>query len=183
MKSINQIFLTAAIAVAGISTAAAQDVTMPVNKETSLIEYAETVNMSGVKKDELYKRGTTWFNKYYTNPASVIKKQSPEDGEITGIHTLKIYNTDKEGKKMQSGEIGYTVSLLFKDDRYRIVVTKFNQKGVSYKPIEPWMDKNSKGYNVNYANYLNQTDAFTKELIASIKKGMNETGVKAKTDW
>lgn len=161
----------------------AQDATIPVNADTKLIEYSEVVTMSGIKKDELYKRGLAWFTKTYKNPASVIKKQSPEEGIIEGIHVIKVYNTDKDGKKLQAGEIGYTVSILFKDDKYKYTITKLNQKGASYKAIEPWMDKNAKGFLPVHGEHLKQVDETVKSMIVDIKKGMNDAGTPKKSDW
>jgi hypothetical protein len=161
----------------------AQDATMPVNSETKLIDYTEVVTMSGIKKDELYKRGLAWFNKNYKNPAAVIKKQSPEEGIIEGVHLIKVYNTDKEGKKLQAGEIGYTITILFKDDKYKYSITKLNQKGASYKAIEPWMDKSAKGYLPVYGEHLKQVDEFAKNLVNEIKKGMNDAGAVKKSDF
>ena len=70
---------------------------LPIDDETKLITYKSVVTEAGTK-DELFDRGLKWFNKFYKNPADVIKEKNKETGKIKGIARMQIYEGDKNPK-------------------------------------------------------------------------------------
>ncbi|HKR04873.1 MAG TPA: DUF4468 domain-containing protein, partial [Bacteroidia bacterium] len=129
--------------------AIAQDSTykMPVNTETKLISYNKVVPVDSIDKNELYQRALNWANTFYKNPTDVIREKDPAAGKIVCKHRFKITNPPrKDGFVKDAGLVIYTLSLQFKDGRYKYDLTEINWKTISYYPIEKWMDTKANGY-------------------------------------
>lgn len=155
---------------------------IPVDTVTKLISYSEVVTQAGIK-DTLYNRTIRWGNAYYKNFQSVAKVLNKESGKIEGVHMFKIFNApDKEGLKTEAGVVSYAFIIELKENKYRYTITKMNLKGVSYFPLERWMNKKDPSYQPAWDGYLTQVDAKMQELILSLKKGMKEA-VKVSDDW
>ena len=146
---------------------------VPVDSVTKLITYTEVVIQVGTK-DSLYNRAIGWTNKFYANPQDVTKVRDKENGKIQCKHRFKLYNYDKkDGSKIETGMlVQYTMNLAFKDGKFRYTITDFNLKGVSYYPLERWLNKQDPTYNANDENYLTQVDVYIKDMIKNLKKAM-----------
>ena len=98
---------------------------IPVNSETNLITYTKVVDITGVSKDELFKRGLDWCNSFYKNPADVIREKDLPSGIIICKHRFKISNPydKKAGVATDAGMIQYTLTIDFKDEKYRYTMT------------------------------------------------------------
>lgn len=179
MKTFRKIFATSVVMVAFILSAKAQAPKMPVDETSKLITYNEVVNAQG-NKDSLYLRCLKWINSRYKNAASVTEKRDQVNGEIVCKHQFEIFNYDKDGKKIfpASGMIKYTLTIVFKDGRYKYTITNLNIKGVSYLGLEAWLKESPK-----HDDHLKQVDTFIKELIASLKEGMTYKAPAKKEEW
>jgi hypothetical protein len=162
-------------------TAQEQTSIVPVDPETKLITYKEVVQQTGTKT-ELFNRAVEWINTNYKNPADVTRVRNPETGLIELIHRIELSYDDK-GVSRSAGIVDYTLKFEFKESRYRYTITNFNLKQASRVPIEKWLDKADKTYSPQYENYLSQIDVFTKNLIESLKKGMEPPAVKKEDVW
>jgi hypothetical protein len=184
MKRLMLLFVLTAATVSSFAQApaTAPSPQLPTDADTKLITYTEVVNMPGLTKAELYKRALTWFNKYYKNPADVIKEKDSVNTKISGVHRFKITKMVKETKN-DAGLVSYTINVMCKDGKYKYEVTKINWKQQSYYGIEKWMDKKSPSYDASYDSFLQQTDEFMKSLVADLKKGMADSGAKKAQDW
>ena len=163
-----KITLLSAILLFIVSTVFAQSTALPIDASTKLVTYSGVIDVKGAAKEELYKRGLAWFNSYFKNPASVFRKQDVENGEISGVYAFKVQKTDKAGVKSAGPEVGYTVTIFCKADKYKYEITKLNQKGASYYGIERWMNKSDKAYRPEQDSYLPQVDSQVNTIIESI---------------
>jgi len=154
---------------------------LPVDEETKLITYKEVVQQEGTKSD-LFNRAVEWINKTYKNPADVTKVRNPETGLIELIHRIELAY-DEKGVNRSGGIIDYTLRIEMKEGRYRYTFTNFNLKQTSRVPIEKWLDKSDKAYTSSWDNYLFQVDKATRELIESLKKGMQPPVKKKIDEW
>lgn len=164
-----------------ISIATAQEASLPVDPETKLITYKEVVQQEGNKLD-LFNRAIEWINKTYKNPADVTKVRNPETGLVELIHRIEL-TYDEKGVTRSGGIVDYTLKLEMREGRYRYTITNFNLKQASRVPIEKWMDKSDRAYVPAWDLYLQQVDSFTKELIISLKQGMQPPVQKKEDTW
>jgi len=144
---------------------------IPVDTITKLITYKEVVNENGTP-DELYVRGIEWINSFYKNPTGVTRTRDPQNHKIIGVAYFKIKKSDKDGLRLDAGEIGYTITLEFRENRYRFELTKYNVKKASHFPLERWMNPKDPQYTADCPDFIEQMDQYSRELIASMKKGM-----------
>jgi hypothetical protein len=159
-------------------------VKMPVNEETKLITYEKVQEVAGVNQAELYQRGLQWCMTYFKNPTDVIRSRDSIGGTIVCKARFKISNPpDKKGLETDAGLVQYTLNLMFKDGRYRYVLTEINWKQQSYYGIEKWMDTSNQYYKTEFEYYLQQSDDKVKELLKDLDKGMKMAPKAKASDW
>ncbi|KAF5035231.1 hypothetical protein DSECCO2_587790 [anaerobic digester metagenome] len=152
---------------------------VPVDPDTKKIMYREVVTMEG-SKDSLYVRAMAWINSFYKNPQSVTTLRDPENGVILCAHRFAMKETDADGNVMTSNVIvEYKLKIEAKEGRYRYTFDEFRKKEVSVFPLERWLDKADPQYTPKCDEYLSQVDTQIKEIIASLKKGMQPKVVKS----
>jgi hypothetical protein len=154
---------------------------VPVDAKTGLIAYQEVVPENG-SQDELYIRAIEWINANYKNPADVSRVRNRESGVIELLHRFEIFD-EKDGTKVLAGTVNYTLSLEFKPGRYRYTISELTLRQASRFPAEKWLDKSDPAYKPEWDSYLQQVDAQTKELIASLKEGMHPEKVQPEDKW
>lgn len=167
-------------------TVAAQDKKpdLPIDDGTKLITYSKVMEMPGVTKDSLFAKALAWCNSYFTNPADVIREKDAESGKILCKARFKVMNPpDKKGLTTEGGVVQYSMNLLFKEGRYKIVLTEYNWKQASNYPVEKWMDTTNAFYKPEYAHYLQQVSDKSKEILSAFEKGMKMDNSKKKDDW
>lgn len=144
---------------------------VPVDEDTKKITYKEVVQQEG-EASKLYNQGISWINSYYPNPTDVTRIRDVENGKIEIKHRFKIFDTDKKGVKTEAGVINYTMTLEFKEGRYRYTITDFGLAALSKFPLEKWLDKNDPSYKPECEGYLEQVNTQVNELIKNMKTGM-----------
>ncbi len=161
------------------------DPKMPVDGKTKLISYTKVKEVTGVSKEDLYKRALSWASTYFKNPTDVIREQDIEQGKIVFKARFKIMNPpDKKGFSTEGGAVQYTLNLQFKEGRYKYDLTEFNWRQTSYYPVEKWMDVENASYKPEYTFYLQQIDDNAKEIIKDLDKAMKTNPVSdKKDDW
>ena len=155
--------------------------TMPIDKSTDKVTYANVFETKGTAQD-LYQRGLLWFNGFYNNPADVIRKKVELEGKIVGKARFNIYGKDANGIKINDGLVQYDITLQCKEGRYKYEITSIIHKQRSVFPIEKWIEENNINYNAQYASYLVQLNDYMQQLIASLQKAM-EVVTPAKDNW
>jgi len=158
---------------------------MPVDEKTKLISYTKPKDVANASKTDLFNRALGWATTYYKNPTDVIREQSAEEGKIVCKARFKIMNPpDKKGFSTEGGVVQYTLTIQFKDARYKYDLTEINWKQQSYYPIERWMDTKNAYYKPEFDFYLQQVDSTAKEIISNLDKAMRANPVSdKKDDW
>lgn len=76
---------------------------------------------------------------------------------------------DKKGLATDAGNVMYTLTLQFKEGRYRYELTDFNWKQQSYYACERWMDKTKASYEPKFDYYLQQVNSTAGEVLKSLE--------------
>lgn len=145
---------------------------IPVNSETNLITYEKTINIIGSQK-EIYTKLLRWYTSYFKNPTEVIREKNEQEGRIIGKYRFK-YNfpPDKKGIEAYAGILQYTITVETKEGSYSYIISDFNNKDISYTPVEYWLDKNSQKYTTSCDYFLIQLDSNIQEVIADLEHFM-----------
>lgn len=159
-----------------------QNQPVPVNENTGLITYQEVVETKG-NTNELYNRAIGWINSFYANPASATRVRNPESGIIDILHRFRISYEDDSGAQRDAGMVSYELLLELRDGRYRYTMSNFTLRQASRFPVERWLDKTDRAYNPNWDIYLNQVDEFSRNLIESLKQGMEPEVIIEVDEW
>ena len=185
MRIHQNLFAALLMAVSSVTLAQNKTTRLPVNEETELITYEKVQEVPGADQAELYRRGLAWCMGYFKNPNDVIRERDSLSGAILCKARFKITNPpNKEGLATDAGLVQYTLKLMFKEGRYRYVLTDINWKQQSYYGVEKWMDTTNQYYKTEFEFYLQQTDAKAKEILKDLDKGMKTAEkVKSSGDW
>lgn len=154
---------------------------LPIDSTTHLITYTEIIPVSGTQ-DELYSKAREWFASTYNSAQNVIQMDSKED--IIGKALMQVYY-----KGFPYGYIHYTISIYFKDGKYKYVVSNFyhedeyNNAIPDYGLCEGMMNEKKK-HDAKVCDVLLSTlDANTRDLISSLKESMNKSSVAKKESF
>ena len=167
------IFLFFLIGYAGIPMAQV----VPVDEDTKLITYKEVVQQEGAAAKH-YNQCISWINSFYENPFDATRVRDADNGKIEIRHRFKVFDTDKDGQKTEAALIDYTLTLEFKENRYRYIFSDFNVRKTSKFPLERWLNKEDPQYVPACEGYLQQVDESVKAIIKSLKAGMVPKTVK-----
>lgn len=154
-----------------LTAAFSQEIPYPIDTNSKLITYEGIVDLAGYDKAALYQKGMEWVRSHYKDPGSFFTLREAEKGKIEGKHRIALFKT-LDGKQVRSGQmVKYTITLWFKDNKYRYRITKFNLQRTSYFPAENWLEE-SLYKQKEVRNYLDQVDTFSKELVEELKTFM-----------
>jgi DNA-directed RNA polymerase beta' subunit len=170
--------------VASASLANAQ-ANYPIDADSKLITYKKVIEVAGTSKADFYNRALTWANAYYKNPGDVLREKDAVAGKIVIKARFKFFH--QPDKKTQlatdAGDVMYTLTLEFKDGRFRYVLTNINWQQKSAFPIETWMDKKNQYYTETWDYYLKETDETVKKILADLEKNVSTPPKVKKDDW
>lgn len=157
---------------------------MKLDPSTELITYSGVPEVAGVNAADLYDRAFKWGQDYYKNFGEKIRKQDKEGGELEIFARFPIYAYDKKGVKTTSrqGLVQYTLTIRFRDGRYKYTLTDLNLKAQSYQALEPWLDPEDSNAK-NHAYYLTDIDAEVTATIKSMVEAIATDAKKAADDW
>jgi hypothetical protein len=159
-------------------------VKMPIDETSKLITYSSVTDVAGVNKSELYNRAIRWANIYYKNPNEVIREKDSVEGKIVCKGRYKISNpADKKGFSSDAGLVQYTLTMQFKDGKFKTVLSAINWKQDSYYPAEKWMDDKSAYYKPEFDFYLEQVNKESNEILKELKKSVSTSIAVKKDDW
>ena len=157
--------------------------TLPVDAETKQALIKEVVDVPGAKQAELYDRAMAWINKFYPNPTGMVQTKNPETGEIVGKAQFKISSKDKKGVESYDGMVAYTITLNFKDGKFKYEITRIRWVQASYYDVSKWMDTKDQYYKEAYQGYIQQTNTYFDNLKTELKKAVKTPPAKKKDDW
>ncbi len=157
--------------------------TLPIDAETKQALIKEVVDVPGTKQAELYKRTMVWITKFYPNPTGVIQTKDSVSGEIVGKAQFKISSKDKKGVESFDGVVAYTITLNFKDGKFKYEISRIHWKQTSYYDVSKWMDTKDQYYKEAYQGYIQQTNAYFDNLKTELKKAVKSPPAAKKKDW
>lgn len=153
---------------------------MPRSEENNQVYYMDVITEDGVDKTELYRRANNWYKKFYKNPSGAIESADSVNGAMVFKPAFSAFRT-KDGAKVQSAVVKYTLTLSFKDGKYRYEIKNINLQAASYYPIEKLFNQNDPNIEDNY-NTLNEAHNYFTNLIEDLQAGMREPSAKKKKD-
>jgi len=171
---------------------------LPIDSATGKITYVGVVTVdTSIKKLELYSRAREWFAKTYNSSTTVIQMDDKESGKIVGKALIQAY-CKSLGSDRKCGFINYTISVYFKDGRYKYEITDFYHTGQyisrdnvipDYGACENWINDKRKYPLMSQkavqkiSNYfLKQLDDNTKALIVDLHETLKLKS-NSKADW
>lgn len=102
---------------------------MFINAQENLI-ITKTVECKGITKDKLYEKAQEWIVKTFKHSKNVVQLADKEIGKIMLKGTFD-YNPPKfagGGMGGVEGYIAFNMSINFKDDKFRYIITDFEHK-------------------------------------------------------
>ena len=150
--------------------------------------YYQVVDMPGIPADTLYARGLNFLKTEYPK---FRLKGTPNANNISGEGKFLTYS-GVSVLKHESGEITYSLSIEFKDQKYRYWLTGFTftpyvrdrygnfvpERGIAI-PLETAISKLNKK---DVDSYLNDTGAFCKQLGERLKLDITKVPAPKKTE-
>ncbi len=157
---------------------------MELDAKTNLITYTGVVEVKGADANELYDRTMKWGNDHYKNFAEKLRKQDKAAGEMEIFGRFPFYAYDKKGTKTTSrqGLAQYTLTILFKEGRYKYTITALNYKASSYQALEQWLDREDPNAR-NHSFYLTDIDTEIRNTIKSMQDAVATSGGGGEDDW
>ena len=168
---------------------------LPIDKATGKITYTGIVHVdTSLNKQELFYRAIEWFAKTCNSSTKVIQMEDKESGVIVGKALMQVYRKSLDND-YKCGFINFSISVYFKDGRYKYEITGFYYTGPDDNPIIPdgacetWInDKikyplmSQKGIQKILNYYLKQLDDNTKALIIDLEETL-KLKLTSETDW
>ncbi|WP_419803448.1 DUF4468 domain-containing protein [Mucilaginibacter sp.] len=105
-----------------------QNMQPPIDSTTHKITYQNIIHLAD-KKDVLYDKGLNWFAIAFKSSNDVIQIKDKENGKIVGKYLLQPYEP-------KFGFVSATVTLLFKENKYKYIITDLNYQGSTV--FSPW---------------------------------------------
>lgn len=168
----------------------------PTNSETGKVEYVETVSLDSVSKNTLFTRTREWFAKNYYSATDVIQMEDKKTGKIIGKANVPVNMRTSliSNKDMSAGHINYTISIYFKNGKYKYEITDFQHigGGPADSPnggsVNDMMEMDSgfwgNPYRKTYLYYLVQLDENMKSLISDLKSALSSNNAEeTQNNW
>ena len=157
---------------------------LPVDTETGQITYLGKTELVNVTAQDLYDRAYNWATGYYKNATEKLRVQDKDNGRMEIFARFKIYAHDKKGEvtTSQIALVQYSFDIDFKDNKYRYVIHKINERAASYLPVEQWQNPDDPDV-VNNTYKLIDMDAEIKSVINSFQTAMTTAPKSDGDDW
>lgn len=166
-------------------TGMGQEIVLPLNSETNLIEYSELVQIdSTTTQKALYSRAKEWVAIAFKSAKDVIQMDDSENG----IMILKGIIPISGGMYLADGKVDFTMKIQLKNGRYKYWITNFSHS--SYKPgysggalenTKPAcgsMSMMKKGWN----QVKESTDKYAQNIVQNLKSFMTKQSIDKKVE-
>jgi len=156
----------------------------PIDSNTGLWTYEGTGEIAGLTKADGYARAGEWVKSQIKDPAGFYTVQDAEQGKIEGKHRIPLFRTVDKQRIRSQMLVKYTLTLWFKDGRYRYRITNLNMERATYYPLEQWLEPATYA-NAETKDYTEQVHTFCTEMIASLNAHMAKAPQNAadEDDW
>ena len=155
--------------------AQSQNIIPPTDSVTHRIAYQAVVYSPG-SKDQLYDKGLNWMAITFKSSNDVIQIKDKDNGKIVGTMVI-------QPDEPRIGLVYVNITLLFKDGRYKYIITNFDYQGTSEfrswgleQDLSIWKSNMAKGMQRKIKNVC-----FSKatNMIESLKSYMGSKDVNA----
>ena len=169
------------------ATAQVETPSMPYDSTQKKIIYTEVVKVEGSTKDQLYDRAMAVLPSMIKEVNNKMSVKDKAAGKIEiKCSTRTVLKDPKNGLMVPMDDyIKYTLTLLFKDGKYKYEIKGFNTDlgGHPYY-IEHWYLHDYTEKKEDRANEkLAYLDKDVRSLIAKLKDGLAHDKVEQKSDW
>jgi len=157
---------------------------MNLDPTTNLITYTAVPEVPNVSATDMYDRAMSWAATYYKNHTEKLRKTNRATGELEIFGRFAFFAYDKKGVKTtgRQGLAQYTMTVRFRDGRYKYTITKLNLKASSYQPLEAWLDRDDSNAR-NHSFYLTDVDAELRNVIKSMSAAIAKAPNAPTDDW
>ena len=184
MKNLKFLFLSFLL-ISLLNTISAQEVLLLGVLPTvdGKVTYTEIIEVNDTSQNELNNNAKSWFAKTFKSSKDVIQMNAESQLIGKGYYTIRAGGTGLGGYEM---EIWITITIQFKENRYRYMITDFIGKTegqyATELPIENWNNKwkNQKSRDKKNAKVYPEVNMGIQNIIESLKKEMNS---KLNNDW
>ncbi len=132
----------------------------PIDTTSHKVDYKGVSTIENKNKKKLFLNAKEWFAKNFSslNHGNALTNETFnagitfEDttrGKIIGTGIIDVHYKTKDGSDVSGGIVGYSITLMVKDNKYKYEITEFNHKGYKFTGthdlglIEEWAkDKN-----------------------------------------
>jgi hypothetical protein len=98
------------------------------------MQFQDVVRVEGASKDQLYSAALAWFGQTFVSGKEVLQIQDRDGGTLVGRPLFKYEPVALVASNGIRGVVRYTITLEFKDDRYRYALSSFTHEG---NPLNP----------------------------------------------
>lgn len=154
---------------------------LPMNAETNTVSYSAVVDATGETQKEMYARAIAWVKEFYPIPSSVLQVQDSVNMKIVCKGKFDAKRTLKNGTQQTAERIIYTLTIQFKEGRYKYEITKVLIQGATSVPIEKYFDEADPAAEDHFAT-LTSVDENLTNIANSLKTRMEQPSVKVKKD-
>ena len=162
----------------------------PIDSITNKITYSEIIYLdNSSNKQDLFLRAREWFAKTFNSSNNVIQMQDKEDGILIGKGSMEVF-LKALGMTSGGNYFNFTISMHFKDGRYKYEITDFTYSNASnlkntfaeylYNAKEDDYPRLTKKANIEVFNQLEmQVDL----IISDLKIAMKKPSANQDIDW
>lgn len=154
---------------------------MPIDSITKLVSYSAVIAKPNTSQRELYFRADAWIKSYFKNPTGVIQSMDTTKWTIELKHGFDTHKTTETGATLIQATFKYSITLNFKEGKFRYTITNFSKKDVTQFPVEKMLDDNDPHRDWN-VEVLQQLDDHIMELLQSLKARMDLPATSVKKD-
>jgi len=157
------------------------------------LSYSETIEVSGVNKDELFIRGREWFNANFKSSKDVLQIADKESGELLGKGIMEVVCTYRYlGERKLTSVVNFQMNVWVKDGKFKYETTNFLVPGksedidfglitTSDETKKTFYGLNAKKMNEIYLSLKKGTEAKAKLMIEDLKLKMSKKS--KSSDW
>ncbi len=98
---------------------------MPIDSITNKIAYQDVIELPNHTAEQLYLKSKEWFSGTFVSGKNVIDLDDSKGFKIIGKGTINILFKNGLGNVGDGGNVAFKISLFFKDNRYKYIVTDF----------------------------------------------------------
>lgn len=115
----------------------AQTVTTNGTSKSEPLSFAEVVAVKDASTSELYTRAKLWFSTAFVDSKNVLEVQDKEAGVLAGKGSFSYEPNIFMSSSLIRGRVTFSISIIFKDGRYKYSLSDFTHHGSSLRSQGP----------------------------------------------